>query len=702
MSARRRGRPPPEHGIALRVAVLVAVMASAWAALDEGAGGTALRAAVLLGLPGGFAYSYATRRHTGRALKVCITIGLLAAFAGFLGQMTQLQGSSVAEVQVPLAELFIWVQLLHAVDVPARRDLMFSLVSAAALAAIASVLSVSVAIAPLLVLWAAASVASLALAHRSRSAATPRLAPAGGGRRAPGWGRPVAATLLAMVVLGAGVFAVVPAAGTARALIFPANLPRLVSIARPGELVNPGLGPGGAVGSSDQGGAGAAGRRFGYFGFAPELDTGVRGRPDDTLVMRVRASGPDFWRGQTFDAFDGRVWRRSADEPRALRSRSPFLLPLVPADGPRQAGTDDLVQTYYLERAGPNVIFAAYSPSELYFTDRTIFQLPDGSLRTGVELPAGSVYTVVSRRPDATEATLRASTVSPETVPAPIATRYLGTEAVPPRVAALARRVAAGIDNPYDAVRALERWMGDHTRYTLDVAPLPAGANSVEQFLFVDREGFCEQIATSLVMMLRSLGIPARLAVGYVTGERNPFTGLYEVRADDAHAWAEVYFPGVGWQGFDPTADVPLAGDARAGAAGRGALAYLSARLPDPPAWAPRAALGLGGALVLAGAGWAAWRRARRRRAARPRSWAAVRVARLERAGARRGRPRAPDETVREYAVALDAMRLRPVADVLDAELYSGDAPSPAARAAADAALDSFHSPTCVTSSRSP
>ena len=117
--------------------------------------------------------------------------------------------------------------------------------------------------------------------------------------------------------------------------------------------------------------------------------------------------------------------------------------------------------------------------------------------------------------------------------------------------------------------------MGAHTKYTLDIPPLPRGEDAVDRFLFVDRRGFCEQIGTSLVVMLRSLGIPARLAVGYATGERNPFTGLYEVRAKDAHAWAEVYFPGVGWQAFDPTAHVPLAGDSTIDGAGTGALAYL-------------------------------------------------------------------------------------------------------------------------------
>ena len=162
----------------------------------------------------------------------------------------------------------------------------------------------------------------------------------------------------------------------------------------------------------------------------------------------------------------------------------------------------------------------------------------------------------------------------------------------------------------YDKVLALEGWMGAHTKYTLDIPPLPPGQDAVDRFLFVDRRGFCEQIGTSLVVMLRSLGIPARLAVGYATGERNPFTGLYEVRAKDAHTWAEVYFPGVGWQAFDPTAHVPLAGDSTIAAAGSGAFAYLQSHI-DVPAWAPGAL----GALALAIAAVAA---AVRRRAPAP------------------------------------------------------------------------------------
>ena len=73
------------------------------------------------------------------------------------------------------------------------------------------------------------------------------------------------------------------------------------------------------------------------------------------------------------------------------------------------------------------------------------------------------------------------------------------------------------------------------------------------------RTGFCEQIASSLAVMLRTLGIPTRLVTGYGPGERNPLTGYFEVRQSDAHAWVEVLYPGIGWVPYDPTFGVPEA-----------------------------------------------------------------------------------------------------------------------------------------------
>ena len=87
---------------------------------------------------------------------------------------------------------------------------------------------------------------------------------------------------------------------------------------------------------------------------------------------------------------------------------------------------------------------------------------------------------------------------------------------------------------------------------------MPAeGVDAVDDFLFVSQRGFCEQIASALTVMLRSQGVPARLATGYLPGERDRVSGVWKVRASDAHAWVEVWFPETGWEAFDPTASVP-------------------------------------------------------------------------------------------------------------------------------------------------
>jgi hypothetical protein len=98
-------------------------------------------------------------------------------------------------------------------------------------------------------------------------------------------------------------------------------------------------------------------------------------------------------------------------------------------------------------------------------------------------------------------------------------------------------------------------------QYDLQAPVPPEGVDAVDDLLFGSQLGFCEQIASALAVMLRTQGVPTRLATGYVPGERDRVTGVFEVRASDAHAWVEVWFPETGWQAFDPTADVPLAGE---------------------------------------------------------------------------------------------------------------------------------------------
>jgi hypothetical protein len=209
-------------------------------------------------------------------------------------------------------------------------------------------------------------------------------------------------------------------------------------------------------------------------------------------------------------------------------------------------------------------------------------------------------------------------------------------------VAALARSITAGDHDTYDRVEALIAWMGANTRYSTSIPALPAGADTVDEFLFGDRVGFCEQISTSLAVMLRTLGIPVREAVGYAPGPYNPITDLYEVQADDAHAWVQVWIPGYGWQDFDPTAVVPDANPAP----GQAALADMGRALRHVPV--VPLGVGLGG--VLLASAFVRWHRRR------PANWAERVTRHVERHGRRAGHPRHPAQTLAEYAETLDRL----------------------------------------------
>ena len=111
-------------------------------------------------------------------------------------------------------------------------------------------------------------------------------------------------------------------------------------------------------------------------------------------------------------------------------------------------------------------------------------------------------------------------------------------------------------DNPYDMAEAIRNQLLVMP-YTLNIALAPPGQDWVEFFLLVQRRGYCQNYASAMITMLRSLGVPARLVVGFAPGDRNVDRGVWEVKSRHYHAWPEVYFPGHGWFEFEPTpADV--------------------------------------------------------------------------------------------------------------------------------------------------
>jgi protein-glutamine gamma-glutamyltransferase len=660
-SANAKGTP--ESSVAVRVATLLAVLIAANATLQQDVGAPAIRYALPVGLVVAFAFSYYARFRPGFIVKLFLAVGMLAAAANFVSQLGGI-GQNAAAAQRPLAELFLWTQLLHSFDVPARRDLRFSLTASTVLIGVGGVLSIASDYAISLGLWGATAVLALALMHRSELADLPR--PTANDVPTSPKRRPPSRTLITSLGLTVGssfavaglLFLFLPASGTARAFTFPASLPNVDRIPG-GGLVNPSLGGGGGGGSDN--GQTSTGKNgdtprasFGYVGFSTEMDTAARGRPDDTVVMKVRASKPGFWRGQSFDRWDGRRWTASSDKTKVVSGDGAIDLPVF--EGSLQMDdSNDFIQTIYVEKPGPNLIFGAASASKLYFPDKSVLVLPDGTIRASVALGTGAVYTVVSKRPPADPvaltATLFNAAKAAEGLGQPARAVYTQLPSdMPKRVSDLAASVTASSPSLLGKVQAIQDWLAINTTYSIDIPSLPANTDAVDHFLFDEKVGFCEQIASSLVVMMRSLGVPARLGVGYASGERNPFTGLYEVKASDAHAWAEIYFPGVGWLTFDPTADVPFADDGQVPLARNGLTDFLASRLGPAFSVIGRGVMAAG---LLSGIGFIGWtirRLYRRRKALAARSWPTVWNDQLDRVGRKAGHQRAIGQTARSFA----------------------------------------------------
>lgn len=170
-------------------------------------------------------------------------------------------------------------------------------------------------------------------------------------------------------------------------------------------------------------------------------------------------------------------------------------------------------------------------------------------------LEAGSTY----------EYTALASAASPDQLrnagtnyPGYVQSRYLQLPTtITPRTTQLARSLTASASNPFDAARLIEQYLRGHIRYNENVPVPPKDQDVVDYVLFDNPQGYCEYYATSMVVMLRTLGIPARMVAGYYPGQLDPREGGYLYRQKNAHAWVEVYFPAYGWIPFEPTASRP-------------------------------------------------------------------------------------------------------------------------------------------------
>ncbi len=181
------------------------------------------------------------------------------------------------------------------------------------------------------------------------------------------------------------------------------------------------------------------------------------------------------------------------------------------------------------------------------------------SLRTaGRELKKGQTYEVTSSVSSATGQDLRRAGLD---YPTWALARYtqLPPE-LPQRIRDLSDEITAGAETPYDKAKAIESHLKTYA-YSLTIEPPPYNADGVDHFLFEERRGYSEYFASAMTVLLRAQGIPARMVTGYTAGDRVPNHDVYVVTDSHSHGWSEVYFPGYGWIGFEPTpgASMPVA-----------------------------------------------------------------------------------------------------------------------------------------------
>ena len=294
-------------------------------------------------------------------------------------------------------------------------------------------------------------------------------------------------------------------------------------------------------------------------GFSDHVQLGEIGQiqQSNSIVMHVQIDGDStgrydlHWRGVSLADFDGHAWSNPREQSFLRRaSDDTFVVPGSLSGSPDNLGRQNVIHYRVLmEPVGTNVFFLAPWVRSV-----------GGNYRLVAIDPGGALYDFDSRRAISRyEATSNIATPLPDELrmaagnyPTSVGKSYLRFPELDPRVSQLAVQITGSAKNNYDKAAAIEHYLRTRLGYTLEL-PQTSPKDPIANFLFERKQGHCEYFASSMAVMLRTLGIPSRVVTGFRSDEFNDLTGSYVIRAKDAHAWVEAYFPGYGWQTFDPT-----------------------------------------------------------------------------------------------------------------------------------------------------
>ncbi len=264
------------------------------------------------------------------------------------------------------------------------------------------------------------------------------------------------------------------------------------------------------------------------------------------------------WRSTVYDRYVGAGWVTSTVFPQSVSADVPLIPGLLSGyhllhmDVRMVEPEGRLFWSGNLFSASiPITVNWRIRPSSDLFADQSTLLLTD---MFAVSTSAKS-YQAETYVPTPTVNDLRSA---PSDYPEEIRLRYLSLPStLPDRVRDLAHEITHGLTNPYEKAKAIETYLRKNYPYTLDIPPPPEGRDVADYFLFDLKKGYCDYYATSMVVLARANGLPARFVSGYSPGSYDASNAQYVIREENAHSWTEIFFPGIGWVEFEPTASLP-------------------------------------------------------------------------------------------------------------------------------------------------
>jgi transglutaminase-like putative cysteine protease len=314
--------------------------------------------------------------------------------------------------------------------------------------------------------------------------------------------------------------------------------------------------------------------------YGASLPLGLGNPLTDHIVFEVQGptTSPNgqrfYWEARTYDTYESNQWVSTTQTHRGINSGSLNLNQPGVENRPEVSFTFFPYNPISNLFAVPEPLWVS-TPSQAYMTTNSDGTVDYNALISQDFVRPGDSYEVKSAIDAMTVSQLQlADTDYPEWV----LDEYLQLPTtITSRTRDLAKTIAGDLTDPYDIANAITEWLRNNINYDQTISQPPPNQERIDWFLFDYKKGFCNYYASAEVILLRSLGIPARMAVGFAEGEREvpPINippgvssvnippelisemSTYIVRQKDAHAWPEVYFPGMGWVIFEPTASQP-------------------------------------------------------------------------------------------------------------------------------------------------